>query len=176
MFFRFCKPATHIGFPGNFSSQIIGVRVGKVWGCEGFMPEFPQTSPKKLFWRSHKKTSCVFFFEEKKKSNSNVFRQSVSFITQWEQRCRKVCARIFQDFSRIFKDFARIFDKLKLLWVRFHARLLHYGHKSFTKRSVFMSQSFHCDLHKFTVFKTTSTSQRCTEWFAICTDWFATKA
>jgi len=27
----------------------------------------------------------------RKKSNSDVFRQSVSFITQWEQRCRYIC-------------------------------------------------------------------------------------
>jgi len=50
---------------------------------------------------------------ENKKSNLEFFAQSVSFITQWERRCRNICARIFRNFSRIF-------DKSKLLGVRLH--------------------------------------------------------
>jgi len=35
------------------------------------------------------------FFGGRKKSNSDVFNQSVSLITQREHRCRTICARIF---------------------------------------------------------------------------------
>jgi len=59
-------------------------------------------------------SSDVFFW--RKKSNSDVFDQSVSLIAQIDQRCRNNCAQIFRDFSRIF-------DKSKRFGVRFH--LLH---------------------------------------------------
>ena len=88
------------------------------WEYEGFFPEFLQMSSCVVFWR--------------KKSKSDVFRQSVSFITQIEQSCRNIFARIFRDFAKIFRDFARIFDTSKLLGLRLyplHPRLLHYWRK-----------------------------------------------
>jgi len=38
-----------------------------------------------------------------KKSNSDVFNQSASLITQIEQRCQSICAQSFRDFARIFE-------------------------------------------------------------------------
>jgi len=74
-----------------------------------------------LFWKSHKKglkgLKGLHVYLEKKKSNSDIFRQSVSFIIHLEQKCRNTCAHILLDFARIFRDFDRIFDISKPLEV-----------------------------------------------------------
>ena len=70
-----------------------------------------------------------FFFE--KKSNSEVFHQSASLITQIEQICRNI-------YVRIFRNFARILDKSKLLGVFLHTHLLHHWHST-SENSCFMT-------------------------------------
>ena len=105
-------------------------------------PDFPPTnfSPT-ITWRpffqghsaNNKFVSCdlhekkkifIFFGGMDKKSNSDVFDQSVSLITKIEQSCLNICAQLFRDFVQYYRDFARIFDKSKLLWVCLHPQLL----------------------------------------------------
>ena len=71
-----------------------------------------------LFWRSHNNKKLNFFvwppkkekvfmcFFRRNKSNLDVFRQSVSFITQWEQRC--LCTK--------FPEFCPDFRQIKTFW------------------------------------------------------------
>jgi len=68
------------------------------------MPEFPQTSPKKLFWRSHKKTSCVFFLK-RRKSQIQTYFDSQSHSSHNEN---KGVEKSVPEFSRIFPGFSKI--------------------------------------------------------------------
>jgi len=50
----------------------------------------------KTFFGSH--TKKLFMCIMKKKVKIRLFRQLNSFIKQWEQRCRNICAQILRDF------------------------------------------------------------------------------
>jgi len=73
-----------------------------------------------VFCVTSKAVFMFFCFYWRKKSNSDVFSQSVSFITQWKQWCQNI-------FAQILRDLARIFDRPKFSCVRFlQHRLLHH--------------------------------------------------
>jgi len=87
-----------------------GVAAGKLWGCEGILPEFSQLARKKIKqkWPPKKSPSWQFgrhFFQIK---------------ACWALFLLKFAGSLwrFSDFSWIFLwDFARIFTKSKLLGV-----------------------------------------------------------
>jgi len=105
-------------------------------GAKDFCPNLLKLTRKicvskmlKTFFGSH--TKKVFMCIMKKKmSNSDVFRQSVSFITQWEQRCRNIRAQILRDFFPYFQRFCPDFWRIKTfggaLVFPLHPRLLHH--------------------------------------------------
>jgi len=94
------------------------------WGCEGFLPEFAQTSPIS-FGRL-----CLLIFSDHEdlflvwppKKGLRVF-----FCKRW--------APFLPGFLGISPRFATIFSESKLFWVRFHLRLQHHWCKA-KKRGV----------------------------------------
>jgi len=105
---------------------LLGIKAGKFLGVRRIFVRIHSNVPEKfvsqkwlrLFLEvTQKMSSCVLW--RRKKSNWDVFRQSVSFITQWEQRCRNIYAQICRIFS-LFSEICRIFDKSKLLGVHLY--------------------------------------------------------
>ena len=104
-----------------------GVGVGKFLGCEGFLPEFSQTCPKR-FGRL-----CLQIFSLKDHEDlfwddlQKVFMRFSANFRRRLMKSNKVGSHffpVFRGFAQIFKDFARIFNKSKLFALT--PRLLHH--------------------------------------------------
>jgi len=108
----------------------IGVGAGKFWGCERFLPEFPQNYPKN-FWATFYAIFMWFwapFFQTKAlwASFLLVFLWSLPRFSVNFRRIITYVAQISTDFALIFRDFARIFTKSEHLGMHLHPYLLHH--------------------------------------------------
>jgi len=102
---------------GGGAFFIIGSGADTFLGCEGFSPEFPQTSPKSVlcnfFLQSFSTKIITTFFGV---TSKKVF---IRFSANLGRRCLK-SSTLGTIYTRIIRDVAKIFSKSKLLSVHLH--------------------------------------------------------
>ena len=83
------------------------VGAGKFWGCEGFLPEFPQTCPKKI-WA----TFCANIFSQQTLFWNDLQKKvAMWFCKSWapffsnQTRFGAIFTQIFRDFANVCTDF-----------------------------------------------------------------------